>query len=164
VFCRKQEIICYTLPVHCLKEKKKEKEKSLLCSPSLQCYNMPLQLDEVENLGFPPFELYCISTVSLVLGRLKVVFTSILNQRLRERAQNVCMYISVLDNKKLNIYSQCKSVVVRESYIASVHTVTFSWYDLYDHCLAIETCRWNNIPMRERICSSLSKGTQQYVE
>ena len=126
-----------------------------------KCYNMLFQLDEVGRKTW----VTCIRVLLYLNGFSSAweaqsvgdtrIFTSILNQRLRERAQNA-WYTSVLDNNKLNIYSQCKSMVVQESYIASVYNIQLRSLLLFrcsGHCLAIETGRWSNTPMTERICS-----------
>lgn len=82
-------------------------------------------------------------------------FRAVLNQRLKEKAHEA-WYASVLENNKLNIYSQCKSLLIQESYITSVYNRqlvrSLFLFRCSSHQLAIEMGQWSNTPVAERIC------------
>uniref|UniRef100_A0A8C1GFK0 Reverse transcriptase n=1 Tax=Cyprinus carpio TaxID=7962 RepID=A0A8C1GFK0_CYPCA len=96
-----------------------------------------------------------IQTETQSVGNIRT-FIAILNQRLKEKAHEA-WYSSVLENNKLNIISQCKSSLIQESYIASMYNMQLVrplfLFRCSTHHLAIETGRWSNTPIAERICS-----------
>lgn len=126
-----------------------------------KCYNMLLELDKVGRKTWVTnikvllnFYGFSAAWEAQSVGDIRI-FTAVLNQRLKEKAHEA-WYAAVLENNKLNMYSQCKSLLIQESYITSVCNVqlvrSLLLFRCSGHQLAIETGRWSNTPVAERIC------------